>query len=238
MNLSRFSATIPLYLATTLSSATTTFFPTITTIATTMSVVGGMASSSSPSARKVVIDSHLHVWADTNEVLEGYPFAKGQDPPDSLKDVASVSSLLEKMDSNNVAGALIVQPINYKYDHTYVENAMRRYPDRFKGMLLHDPTLSAEDAVTRLEALALRGFVGVRFNPYLWPPKNKDGDGLTHMSTSGGGGLAVYRRCAELRMPVGVMCFKGLPLHYDDIVKLLESSPETTMILVSMHRNS
>jgi predicted TIM-barrel fold metal-dependent hydrolase len=51
------------------------------------------------------------------------------------------------------------------------------------------------------------------------------------MSEEGGCGLAVYKRCAELQMPVGVMCFKGLGLHYDDIVKLIESSPDTTLVL-------
>ena len=46
-----------------------------------------------------------------------------------------------------------------------------------------------------------------------------------------GAGLATYKRCAELRMPVGVMCFQGLDLHYDDILNLLKASPQTEMIL-------
>ena len=50
-------------------------------------------------------------------------------------------------------------------------------------------------------------------------------------SKESGGGLAVYKRCGELKMPVGVMAFQGLQLHYDDMVTLLESSPETTMII-------
>jgi hypothetical protein len=32
-------------------------------------------------------------------------------------------------------------------------------------------------------------------------------------------------------MPVGIMCFKGLGLHYEDIIKLLESSPQTNVII-------
>jgi predicted TIM-barrel fold metal-dependent hydrolase len=32
-------------------------------------------------------------------------------------------------------------------------------------------------------------------------------------------------------MPVGVMCFQGLQLHYDDILALLKASPKTTLIL-------
>lgn len=128
-----------------------------------------------------------------------------------------------------VDGSLIVQPINHKFDHSYVTNALKKYPTRFKGMMLHDPSLPNEEAVSRLEDLALKGFVGVRFNPYLWP--KRDEGGWIPMSTLGGAGVAVYQRCAELQMPVGVMCFQGLQLHYDDILSLLELSPKTTLIL-------
>jgi predicted TIM-barrel fold metal-dependent hydrolase len=178
---------------------------------------------------KMIIDSHLHVWASSQEASSGFPYAEGQDPPESLKDAAATSRLLEKMQENGVDGALIVQPINHKFDHSYVISAMKKHPDRFKGMLLHDPSLSSEQAVSTLEDLALKGFVGVRFNPYLWP---KEGESKwKSMSSPSEGGLAVYKRCGELKMPVGVMCFQGLQLHYDDIIALLKSSPETTLIL-------
>eukprot|EP01083_Nonionella_stella_P246192 855048_1 len=129
------------------------------------------------------------------------------------------------MNDAGVDGALIVQPINHKFDHSYVANAMKKYPDKFKGMLLHDPSLSPESAVERLEELVLSGFVGVRFNPYLWPNDKKS------MSEDSGCGLAVYKRCGELKVPVGVMTFKGLGLHMDDISSLIDKSPETILIL-------
>ena len=96
-------------------------------------------------------------------------------------------------------------------------------------MLLHDPSLSAEAALSTLEDLTLKGFVGVRFNPYLWPSQGEKK--WKPMSTAGEGGLAVYQRCGELNMPVGVMCFQGLQLHYDDILGLFQASPDTTLIL-------
>jgi len=133
-------------------------------------------------------------------------------------------ALLTEMEKAQVDGALIVQPINFKFDHTYVTNAIKDYPQKFKGMLLHDPSLSPEMAVERLEELVLAGFVGVRFNPYLWS-ENK------LMSEDNSGGLAVYQRCAELQVPVGIMCFKGLGLHFDDIISLIEKSPNTQLVL-------
>lgn len=166
------------------------------------------------------------MWASTEESSQ-FPYAKGNEPPTDLASSASVSELLKQMDASGVDGALIVQPINHKFDHAYVINAIQKHPDRFKGMLLHDPSLSEDQAVSRLEDLALKGFVGVRFNPYLWPKK----DDKTWEPMSAGAGLAVYKRCAELHMPVGIMCFQGLELHYDDIVHLLEASPRTTLVL-------
>mmetsp|Transcript_8879 Transcript_8879/g.15119 ORF Transcript_8879/g.15119 Transcript_8879/m.15119 type:complete len:311 (+) Transcript_8879:122-1054(+) len=169
-----------------------------------------------------IIDSHLHVWASKSEAESNFPY--DQLPPESLQNNATPEALLEQMDKAGVDGALIVQPINHKYDHSYVANAIKKYPHKFKGMLLHDPELSPEMAVKRLEELVLSGYVGVRFNPYLW----NEGE---LMSADGGGGLAVYKRCAELGCPVGVMCFKGLELHYDDILALIEKSPDTQLVL-------
>ena len=190
----------------------------------TTTTVSAMATSNTK-----VIDSHLHVWANSKEASTGFPYADGKEPPENLRDKASTAELLKKMDASGVDGALIVQPINHEFDHSYVVEAMKSNPRRFKGMLLHDPSLAQEAAVARLENLALQGFVGVRFNPYLWP-KTEDGV-LTKMSNPSGAGIAVYKRCAELNMPVGVMCFQGLNLHYDDILELIEASPDTTLIL-------
>lgn len=189
-----------------------------------------MAMSTEANVRRHwIIDSHLHVWANRMESETAFPYA--QAPPDELADRASTDELLGRMDEHGVTGALIVQPINHRFDHSYVMRAMKTHPDRFKGMMLHDPSMNSEDAVSRLEDLALQGFVGVRFNPYLWPELNDGGEFPKYSPMSEGAGLDVYRRCGELGLPVGVMCFQGLSLHFDDIVRLLEQSPKTTLIL-------
>lgn len=199
------------------------FQPVPLASAFSMEMMSSSASTSKPPATKV-IDSHLHVWASRDEAAKSYPYAEGQEPPQNLADRASTSELLKQMDQAGVDGALIVQPINHKFDHSYVEAAIREHPSKFKGMLLVDPSLPPSDAVQRLEELALKGFVGCRFNPYLWPKGHL-------MSEKGGCGEAVFKRCAELQMPVGIMVFKGLDRHIDDICSLIESSPKTTVIL-------
>lgn len=71
---------------------------------------------------------------------------------------------------------------------------------------------------------------GVRFNPYLWP---EGGAGMKDET-----GLALYRRAGELSMPVGVMCFKGLGLHLEEIKTLLELSPQTKVYLMATQTGS
>ena len=182
---------------------------------------------SSSSHAFTVIDSHLHIWATAEEASSNFPYAgEDQTPPSSLQNEASPEKLLEQMNAAKVDGALIVQPINHKYDHSYVTNAIKKYPNKFKGMLLHDPSLPSKLAVQRLEELVLlAGYVGVRFNPYLW----SEGELMSSEA-----GLDVYKRCGELKIPVGIMCFKGLQLHIEDIQALLSKSPDTVMILDHM----
>jgi hypothetical protein len=39
-----------------------------------------------------------------------------------------------------VSGAMIVQPANHMYDHSYVTSVLQQHPDKFVGCLLADPT--------------------------------------------------------------------------------------------------
>mmetsp|Transcript_20587 Transcript_20587/g.51205 ORF Transcript_20587/g.51205 Transcript_20587/m.51205 type:complete len:328 (+) Transcript_20587:117-1100(+) len=178
-------------------------------------------SDTTTSLQMKTIDSHLHVWASSAESAT-YPYAPSQEPPEALSDIASTDSLLKQMSEANVDGALIVQPINHKFDHRYVAEAMKNHPDKFKGHLLFDPSVSDVDAaLERFEELVLQGFVGVRFNPYLFEGKMSDNKTA----------VKIFKRCAELNFPVGIMCFKGIELHYDDIRALCKISPETLVIL-------
>jgi predicted TIM-barrel fold metal-dependent hydrolase len=152
-------------------------------------------------------------------------FLTQRPPPTKLRDVGSIESLRAQMKLHGVDGALVVQPINHEYDHSYIEHGIQLYPHLFKGMLLFNPTvLSESEAISQIDRLRASGFVGIRFNPYLWP------EGST-MSQENGIGLAVYRYCGSISMPVGIMCFQGLDQHYSDILKLLTLSPSTTMVL-------
>ena len=44
------------------------------------------------------------------------------------------------MKEASVDGALIIQPGNHQYDHSYVISVLRQHPDKFVGALLANPT--------------------------------------------------------------------------------------------------
>jgi predicted TIM-barrel fold metal-dependent hydrolase len=157
------------------------------------------------------IDSHLHVWTKDADT---YPFRAGQEVPKARGDA---EFLLDLMDRADVAGSLIVQPIVYGFDHTYVDDTLAQWPDRFVGMCLVDP--QTDDPVSMLDELVGRGYRGVRFNPALW----REGEMM-----NGDVGRALYKRAGELGVPVG---FLVSPLNYDEIEALADEFPDTDAII-------
>jgi hypothetical protein len=51
-----------------------------------------------------------------------------------------VEVLQQAMRDAEVDGALIIQPGNHSYDHSYVTSVLRAHPDQFVGALLANPT--------------------------------------------------------------------------------------------------
>ncbi|KAF8040939.1 hypothetical protein BT93_B2994 [Corymbia citriodora subsp. variegata] len=177
---------------------------------------GGTEGRASFSAK--VIDSHLHVWASPAEAEDKYPYFPGQEP--TLP--GDVGFLLQCMDEAGIDGALIVQPINHKFDHSLVTSVLKKYPTKFVGCCLANP---AEDGsgIEKLEQLVLKdGYRAVRFNPYLWPSGQK----MTNEV-----GKALFSKAGELGIPVGFMCMKGLNLHISEIEKLCKEFPSTVVLL-------
>lgn len=121
------------------------------------------------------------------------------------------------MDRAGVAGALIVQPGNHLYDHSYVTSVLRAAPTRFVGCLLADPRPEGGEAELR-RLVNEEGYRAVRFNPYLWP----EGERMTNAR-----GRAMYAAAGELGVPVSHMPFKGLLLHIDEIETLCVDYPQT-----------
>jgi predicted TIM-barrel fold metal-dependent hydrolase len=167
----------------------------------------------------VRVDAHLHIW-DSSE--DEHRFAAGKEPPASLANNCTAEALLAQMDAAGIGVSLVVQPINYMFDHSYVATCIRKYPTRLMGMGLLNPALQPSDAVAQLEQLTADGFSSFRFNPYIWP----SGESIANPT-----GRALYQRAGELHCPIGVMAFKGLLLHADQMEELMQLSPQTQCIV-------
>ncbi|GMH15103.1 hypothetical protein Nepgr_016944 [Nepenthes gracilis] len=176
------------------------------------------AENKAPTYTTKTIDSHLHIWASPQEAADKYPYFPGQEPylP------GHVDFLIQHMEEAGVDGALIVQPINHKFDHSLVTSVLKKYPSKFVGCCLANP---AEDGsgIKQLEHLILKdGYRAVRFNPYLWPSDQLMTNDI---------GKAMFSKAGELGVPVGFMCFKGLNLHISEIEELCTDNPSTTVLL-------
>jgi L-fuconolactonase len=102
----------------------------------------------------MIIDSHLHVYADDDSQ---FPYVQGGKP----NRPAAVEYLLPLMDEAGVDKAAIVQPRTYSWDNRYIADCIRRFPDRFTALGLVDPV--SADGPDKLEELVREhGFDGLR----------------------------------------------------------------------------
>ncbi|KAH1156584.1 hypothetical protein GLYMA_18G285000v4 [Glycine max] len=164
-----------------------------------------------------IIDSHLHIWASPQEASE-FPYAPGQEPPVP----GNLHFLLQNMEEAGVDGVLIVQPIFHKFDHSYVTSALKKYPTKFVGCCLANPTDDGS-GLKQFEDLVLKdGYRAVRFNPELWPA----GEKMTNKV-----GKAIFQRAGELNVPVGFLCMKGIGLYMSEIEQLCTEFPSTVVLI-------
>ena len=178
--------------------------------------MSGELSQSSFYGVSKVIDTATHVWGNGGA---DFPFAI--DPPPELKDNSGVGDLKALMDTSGVATTLITQPINYKFDHSYLDSILDR--QRFYGIFLINPQLSIDDGCNAINRFKDKGYVGMRLNPALF---------VEGESMSSDRGLALYGHAGNQGLPVNVMCFSGgIAKYFDDIVRLLETHPQTKLAI-------
>lgn len=134
------------------------------------------------------IDSHVHVWS--LECPDEYPTQKDKPLPEIP---GSYDQLIKEMDATKVDMAVLVQPINYLFDHKYLRHSLKKYPNRFVGVGLVDLGKNAESAIEMVRQFAGYGFRGLRINPgLLREGQTVDGDIVTKVVREAGSlGLVV-----------------------------------------------
>ena len=120
--------------------------------------------------KDAIVDAHLHVWEMPSPRFPWNPL-RGMRPAEP----APVELLLQTMQENHVHRAVIVQPSNYGYDHSYLAECLARHPGRFGAVALFD--FRAADANERLATLVVQGMRGVRLYLYHEPDLSWVDDG-------------------------------------------------------------
>ena len=120
--------------------------------------------------KPLVIDTHMHVWA--NEPKR-YPFAHPYKADFAGAPVeATVEMLLADMDANGVTHCVLVQVIYHGWDNLYIAHCVKRYPGRFKAHGLIDPT--APYVASQLEYwVKSYGLHGMRFSPIYYKGRDE-----------------------------------------------------------------
>lgn len=185
-----------------------------------LAVTAGLSSMARAAARRSQrLDSHLHLWTPDEAT---YPWATA--PPEHLNDGrATTESFLQLMDANGIEKAVVVQPINYGQDYKYLLSAMQSHPERLLGVFVADPTVAEPEKWMEEIAKSNRNWVGIRFNPYKWP---EGPEGMADET-----GKRLFRKAGELGLAVGVMPFKGLSQHLENLEELLKFEPKTQVII-------
>jgi L-fuconolactonase len=174
-----------------------------------------LASPAMTDHKYPIIDPHVHVWKRDPR----YPWAKETTRPPE-KD-ATPEMLLELMRANGVARTVLIQVIYYRWDNSYAADALRRYPQYFRGVARVNP--ESPDAPDNLSRLVQdQGFQGVRLSP----AGDAAGDWIR-------GPLMppLWKRCRDLQASMNILTDIG---RMPDIAVLTEKFPDLTVVIDHM----
>lgn len=161
-------------------------------------------------------DTHVHLWTPD---AERFPTHPSHALPESLSEGGTPDVLLAAMDRAGVTTTLVVQPINYMFDHSYILSACRSAPaGRLRAIALANITGSAEEASSELTRLVRdEGCVGVRLNTTLASDCADKGQAAID---------ATMRTAGELDVPVAMFA-KSM----DGVKDLIVAYPNTKIVI-------
>ena len=180
-------------------------------------------------------DSHHHIWSNGKE-----PFPWVVEPIDELKSTSTAEDYLQSVKIENdavrdqngakdvnpirsITNSLIVQPLNHKFDHSYLFETLKKYPTNFFGMALANPD-EGVDGLRRIKETSPDNLVSVRFNPALFPNGNLESDLAGNMFSESG----------KLNLVVGVMFFTGISSHVSALRKWAVKYKDTKIVIDHM----
>ncbi|WP_018609100.1 amidohydrolase family protein [Uliginosibacterium gangwonense] len=114
-----------------------------------------MPSQSNPKIRGV--DTHAHIFHRGLTLAKQRRYAPAYD--------ATPEDYLAQLEANGISHGVLVQPSFLGTNNDYLLDALQRFPDQLRGIVVVTPDISDEE----LERMAAAGAVGIRLNLFGMP---------------------------------------------------------------------
>ncbi|BAN27424.1 amidohydrolase family protein [Caballeronia insecticola] len=152
------------------------------------------------------IDSHAHVF------VRGLPLAAHRRHAPDYD--ATLDAYADHLRANRISHAVLVQPSFLGTDNSFFLDVLRRYPKRFRGVAVIDPSIDEDE----LLKLARHGVVGMRLNliglalPDLREPQWRD---LFRRVNGLGWHVEIHRDAVDLPMIISPLLEQGCTVVID-----------------------
>ncbi len=160
------------------------------------------------------IDAHVHIWTGDREK---YPLAKNFASRDIAPPTFTPEELFAECRPQGVGRIVLVQMSFYRYDNSYMLDAMKAYPGVFGGIAIVDP--DSPGLVSEMETLQKTGVRGYRLyaakeKADVWP----ESDGI----------IQQWKTAAELDQAI---CCLANPDALPAIERMCKSYPDTRVVI-------
>ncbi len=127
-----------------------------------------------------LIDAHSHIWTPD---LARYPLAEGYSKESMAPASFTAEELQREMHAVGVNRVVLIQMSFYRFDNSYMLDAMARFPGMFSGVAVIDEKKSPAREMLQMKKLGVRGF---RIRPQTENADRwLDSDGLHEMFSAG-----------------------------------------------------
>lgn len=172
------------------------------------------------------IDSHVHVWTKNEELYprrSSYPIPAGFDIKDFPVAPAHFppETIMSHATPFGVDRIVLVQMSFYGTDNSYMTDAIKRYPESFRGIGYVDP--DDIDVGYGMATLLEKGVTGFRLVCESNAPNWLQSDGYDSM----------FRAAAETRQAIGVLIN---PEGLNELGRMAAKHPDTIIVIDHMSR--
>jgi predicted TIM-barrel fold metal-dependent hydrolase len=162
------------------------------------------------------IDAHVHVWTDDRK---RYPRAR--DARQTEPERFTPQDFFQHSEPNGVRRTVLIQMSFYRFDNSYMLDAMRAHPGRFSGVGIVDT--AGPDPAGAMKTLAGGGVRGFRITPGGDPQGWLEAEGMR----------AMWRAGAAHRL---AMCPLIDPGALPSVDRMCEKFPDTPVVIDHLAR--